>query len=201
MASRCTRSRSAANQLRGQGDSCQRGACCGRPVPQPLGRPGRLLAREGGRGKLRCRSWHRLLDGHPAGQAVHGMHRLEARVGAVSAGGAAGALGTLRISAAGMVTASCVHRADREAAGCVRPRLGQHNPALRGGLRLVLQPRLLWSHWHEGLRAHGGGEQRSVRSVPGSLAVCRARKPSRRSAQESPSMSQQRHRDPQRPGL
>ena len=39
---------------------------------------------------------HRLLDGHPAGQAVHGMHRLEERVGAVSAIGAAGALGTLR---------------------------------------------------------------------------------------------------------
>ena len=113
------------------------------------------------------------------------------------------------------------------------PKRGRGNPALRGGLRPVLQPRLLRSHWHEGLPAHGGGEQRSVGSVPGSLAGCRARRPSRqpghqqlqsatpvrrsrglaaklvlqrlacdhRSAQESPGMSQQRHRDPQRIGL
>ena len=170
--------------------------------------------------------------------------------------------------------------ADREAAGCVRPSLGQQQRPRCGGQGGLSQARAAYrcqprrrlqgwapassgaghggseasqagtwqpcaarwvaacaaaatSHWHEGLRAHGGGEQRSVGSVPGSLAGCRATKPSRqpggqqpqsatpvrrsrglaaklvlqrqqcdhRSAQEIPSMSQQRHRDPQRTGL
>ena len=54
----------------------------GDPCPSLLADPGDCsLEREGA-----CRSWHRLLDGHPAGQAVHGMHRLEEELSELSDG-------------------------------------------------------------------------------------------------------------------
>ena len=43
----------------------------------------------------------------------------------------------------------------------------------------VLQPRRRLSRCHGVLRAHSGGRQRFARSVLGSLATCRARKPSK----------------------
>ena len=83
------------------------GACCGRPVLQTLGRPGRQFARVGSCGKRRRRSWHMLLDGHTKHvKYPTACSRLGGRAAAASVGGAAGPPGT----AGGPVTASCVGR-------------------------------------------------------------------------------------------
>ena len=158
----------------------------------------------------------KMLDGHPAGQAAHGMHRLEGRAGAASAAaqqehselcGRAGCVAETVHQQAACGPAAPETRPARWRNACRtrpndvllpaaqavaglgssflgrwagarrHPKRGCGNTAPRGGSRLVLQPQL--SHGHEGLRAHGGGEQQSAGSLPGSLARSRAVIPSR----------------------